>query len=247
MNLPLLNKKAGGQTLNLIESLMKTGLTKNESEIYVVLCREGELTGYEAAKLSGISRANTYQVLSGLVEKGGAYVMEGTVPKYIAVPVEEYCSNFMNHIKEVVEVIKYECPKLNESTEGYITVSGLQNIIDKIRTIIEDAKERVYVSISESEMEYFKEPLERAVKRGLKVVAIIPGDIDLKGVITHRISKSSGQIRLIADSTYVLTGTITGNIDDICLYSKNKPLVELLKDSLKNEIRLSELEGRTKE
>ncbi|MDF2587600.1 MAG: transcriptional regulator, TrmB [Anaerocolumna sp.] len=245
MNLPL--QKAGGEKLNLIESLMKTGLTKNESELYMVLCREGELTGYEAAKLSGIPRANTYQVLSGLVEKGGAYVIEGTVPKYVAIPVDEYCSNVMNHIKDVVEIIKKECPKLNDSVEGYITVSGLQNIIDKIRTIIEHATERVYVSISEREIEYFKEPLEVAVSKGLKVVAIISGDFELNGVITHRISKPSGQIRLIADSTYVLTGTITGNIDDICLYSKNKPLVELLKDSLKNEIRLSELEGRTKE
>lgn len=233
--------------MKLIEGLMKTGLTKNESELYIVLCREGELTGYEAAKLSGIPRANAYQVLSGLVDKGGAYVHEGAVPRYVAVPAVEYCSNFLNHMNAVVDVIKQECPVIQEPTEGYITVSGLQNILDKIHTIIENATERVYVSISEKEIDYFKEALEAAAAKGRKVVAIISGDIELQGVITYKIKEASGQIRLIADSSYVLTGTITGSEKDICLYSKNKPLVELIKDSLKNEIRLSELEGRVKE
>lgn len=232
--------------MNLVESLMKTGLTKNESELYIVLCKEGELTGYEAAKISGIPRANAYQGLSGLLDKGGAYLIEGSVPRYVAVPVEEYCSNCLAHMKEIVEVIKKECPQIKENSEGYQTVSGLQHIRDKIQTIIENAKERVYVSISEKELDYFKEALEEAAAKGLKVVAIMSGDATLKNVITYNINKESGNIRLIADSSYVLTGTITGSADDKCLYSKNKPLVELIKDSLKNEIRISELEGRKK-
>lgn len=230
--------------MNLIESLMKTGLTKNESELYVVLCKEGDVTGYEAAKLSGIPRANAYQVLSSLVDKGGACLMEGSVPHYVAVPVEEYCSNFLAHMKETVEIIQRECPKRKESTEGYLTISGFRNSIDKIRTIIESAKERVYISISETELAFTKELLEAAAAKGLKVVAILSGDEKLTGVVTHNITKPAGHIRLIVDSSYVLTGTITGSEDDLCLYSKNKPLVELLKDSLKNEIRLSKLEGR---
>lgn len=233
--------------MNLVESLMKTGLTKNESELYILLCKEGELTGYEAAKLSGIPRANAYQVLTGLVSKGGAYIIEAAVPRYVAVQVEEYCSNVLIHMKQIVEIIKEECPKLHEPAEGYITVRGLQNIIDKIRTIIENAIERVYVSISENEIAYFKEPLEEAAAKGLKVVAIVAGDFELNGVITHKISQSSGHIRLIADSSYVLTGMITGSEEDICLFSKNRPLVELLKDSLKNEIQLSKLERSEKE
>ncbi len=223
---------------------MKTGLTKNESELYIVLCKEGELTGYEAAKLSGIPRANAYQGLSGLVDKGAACLIEASVPRYVAVPVKEYCSNFLAHMKEIVEVIKKECPHSKEISEGYQTISGLQHIKDKIHTIIDNAKERVYVSISEKELAYFKEDLEAAAARGLKVVAIMSGEATLKDVITYYISKDSGNIRLIADSSYVLTGSITGSEEDKCLYSKNKPLVELLKDSLKNEIRLSELEGR---
>lgn len=233
--------------MSLVENLMKTGLTRHESELYIALCREGELTGYEAAKITGIPRANAYQALSGLVDKGGAYVIEGSVQHYTAVPVDEYCENVIFHMKEATEKIKHECPQSRKPSEPYITVTGFGHIKDKIRNIISSAKERVYVSMSEKELPFLKEELETAAKRELKVVAITSGDFDLEGAVVHRVDKQSGQIRLITDSSYVLTGNISGSDDDTCLFSKNKPLVELIKDSLKNEIRLAELErGKNK-
>lgn len=229
--------------MDIIECLMKTGLTRHESELYIALCREGELTGYEAAKITGIPRANAYQALAGLVDKGGSYTVEGTVPHYSAVPVDEYCSNVMVHLKEVVEKIKCDCPEVRKPSEPYITITGFKHIVDKLRNIVSSAKERVYVSMSEKELPFLKDELERAVGRGLKVVAIVSGDFNLEGVVAHKITKQSGQVRLIADSSHVLTGNISGSDDDVCLFSKNKPLVELIKDSLKNEIRLAEIEG----
>lgn len=229
--------------MNLIECLMKTGLTRHESELYIALCREGELTGYEAAKITGIPRANAYQALAGLVDKGGAYVVEGTVPHYTAVPAEEYCTNIIAHMNEVILKIKNECPEARKPAEPYITITGFKHIVDKMKNIINGAKERVYISLTADELPYLKEELERAAEKGLKVVAIASGNIDLEGVIVHSISKKPGQVRLIADSSHVLTGSISGSDCDTCLYSKNKPLVELIKDSLKNEIRLADIGG----
>ena len=62
--------------MDLIEGLTKFNLTKQEATLYVQLLKAGTLTGYEAAKQTGISRSNTYTALAGLVEKGAAYVLE---------------------------------------------------------------------------------------------------------------------------------------------------------------------------
>jgi HTH-type transcriptional regulator, sugar sensing transcriptional regulator len=229
--------------MNLIEYLIKTGLTRHESELYIALCREGELTGYEAAKFTGIARANAYQALAGLVDKGGAYIIDGTVPHYTAVPAEEYCKNIIAYMNEITEKIMHDCPQPRTKSEPYVTISGIKNIADKMKNIVNNAKERVYVSATEKELSFLKEELVQAAGRGLKVVAIIPEKADLNGVVVHNIKRQSGQVRLIADSSHVLTGNISGSDEDTCLYSKNKPLVELIKDSLKNEIRLSEIEG----
>ena len=229
--------------MNLIECFMKTGLTRHESELYVALCRDGDLTGYEAAKITGIARGNAYPALAGLVDKGGAYIVEGSVQHYTAVPVDEYCTNVMYHMKEVIAKIKNDCPVVRKPSEPYITITGFKHIVDKMKNIINNAKERVYVSISENELPYLKEELAKASERGLKVVAIASGNINIPGVVVHSISKQLGQVRLIVDSTHVLTGDISDSDYPTCLFSKNKTLVELIKDSLKNEIRLSEIEG----
>lgn len=226
-----------------MEALMKTGLTKSESELYAALNREGELTGYEAAKITGIPRANTYQSLASLVDKGGAFIIEGKAQKYAAVPPGEYCRNILAQMEEVTSEILRQCPRVRNPSEPYITINGFRHIALKMKNIIRDAKERVYISLSETDLPIIVPELETAIRRGLKVVAITSGNVRLEGAILYKINKRPGQIRLIADSSTVLTGTITGSNDDTCLYSKNRPLVELIKDSLKNEIKLAEHMG----
>ena len=232
--------------MELIANLMKTGLTRNESELYIALCREGELTGYEAAKITGIPRANTYQGLASLIDKGGAYIIEGNVPHYTAVPVKEYCRNVVAHMMETAELIQKECPLLRQPSEPYITITGFRHISDKMRNLISEARERIYISIPHKELAYWNDDLKEAARRGLKVVAIVCDSFELDGVVLHKMNSNSVQVRLITDSSNVITGEITGGEFDTCLYSRNKALVQLIKDSLKNEIRLAQLDAKYK-
>ena len=50
--------------MNLIEGLTNFNLTKQEATLYVLLLKAGQLTGYEAAKQTGISRSNAYNALA---------------------------------------------------------------------------------------------------------------------------------------------------------------------------------------
>ena len=53
-----------------------------------------------------------------------------------------------------------------------------------------------------------------------------------------------GQVRLITDSSYVLTGELYDKNSDTCLYSGQNNLVTIMKEALRNKIRLLELEGK---
>jgi HTH-type transcriptional regulator, sugar sensing transcriptional regulator len=233
------NDAGKGVGMNLIDALMKTGLTRHESELYVALCREGEVTGYELAKITGIPRANVYQALSALTDKGGARIMEGNPQRYVAVLPEEYCRIKEREMQDVLQLVQAETPKQMSAPEGYVTLSGSSNILGKMRYIIEHAKERVYLSIMASDLPLVRQEVEGAIARGLRMVIITSEHIDAPGAEIYTIHKNKGQVRLIADSTEVLTGEITGSDQDVCLYSKNRPLVVLIKDALKNEIELS--------
>lgn len=228
--------------MEIVESLMKIGFTRHEAVLYLTLAREGELTGYEAAKISGITRSNAYLALAGLVEKGGAYFIESDVVKYTAVPVAELSANIRRITASTLDYIEKNIPLKKEVTEPYVTIAGKNHIINKMKNIINLANQRIYLSLSLNELEYIKPEINDAKSRGLKVVIITSPPFAMEGAIIYYNEKKPGQIRLIADSSHVLTGEISDENDSTCLYSKNKNLIQLIKDSLTNEIKLIELQ-----
>lgn len=229
--------------MDIIDAFTKVGFTRQEATVYITLCREGELTGYEAAKLSGISRSNSYLALAGLVDKGAAWRIEGEVVKYTAVSFEELEINIIRQTKDVLSNIKENVPTKEEPKEAFITIKGENNISNKMKNIIDKAKFRVYISMSYEDMKIIDAEICRARDRGLKVVLITSKDCKVEGVKIYTNEKPKGQIRIIADSSEVITGEIDGSENCTSLYSKNPNLVQLLKDALTNEIKLIEIDN----
>ncbi|WP_010251034.1 TrmB family transcriptional regulator [Acetivibrio cellulolyticus] len=227
--------------MDITELLTQFNLTRQEASIYQVLLSEGDLNGYEVAKITGISRSNTYTSLAALVEKGGAFIIEGSTTRYTPVPVEEFCDNKIRKLKEAKQDLIRNIPQKREDIEGYITIKGQKHILDKMRNMISEAKERVYLSVSKQILEMLLSEIKDAIGKGIKVVLITNEQVCLEGATVHFIEKSEQQIRLIADSTNVLTGDIDDGEYSTCLYSKKKNLIDLLKSSLKNEIKIIEI------
>lgn len=231
--------------MDLIEGLTNFNLTKQEATLYVLLLKAGQLTGYEAAKQTGISRSNTYTALAGLVDKGAAYVLEeGKVTRYMPVAPAEFCTNKLDRLAEIKEDILSRLPVLQSDAEGYITIKGEREIINKLRNTVRQAQARIYVSANARVLELLRQPLAEAVARGLKVVVISDKSFALSGAICYGTVKQNEQIRLIADSRTVLTGDLEDAEDSSCLYSCKRNLVDLFKEALKNEIALIQLTER---
>lgn len=228
--------------MELIEGLTHFNLTKQEATLYVLLLKEGYLTGYEAAKQTGISRSNTYTALAGLVDKGAAYVLEeGKVTRYTPVPPEEFCSNKIDRLKEIKDKVLNQLPALKNDAEGYITIKGELEIINKLRNTVRQAEARIYVSANRRVMELLRKELMDALARGLKVVIISDKKFTLPEAICYGTDKQTEQIRLIADSQTVVTGDLEDEENSTCLYSCKRNLVDLFKEALQNEIKLIQI------
>jgi HTH-type transcriptional regulator, sugar sensing transcriptional regulator len=225
--------------MDLIEALMKLGLTKHESLLYLTLCKEGELSGYEASKISGISRSNVYLALAGLTDKGGAYRIDGDPVKYLAVPAKEFSNNIRRQIDGALQVVAENIPGRNEPINSFINISGRTQVVHKMKNLILQATERIYLSCAPQVLSLLENEIIAARDKGLKIVLITTPSYSLTGtVIYYRENKELGQIRLITDTSHVLTGELSHDQESTCLYSRNRNLVQLIKDSLTNEITL---------
>lgn len=227
--------------MDTIELLTYFNLTRQEATIYTTLLANGELTGYEVAKLTGISRSNTYTSLAGLVDKGAAYIIQGVATRYTPVEIAEFCENRIRHLQKVKQDLVKRIPEKKEDNEGYITIKGQQHILDKMKNMLLEAKERAYLSMAKESLAAILEELKDGVERGLKIVIITNEFLELPGATIYQAEKPQYQIRIITDSTNVLTGDIMEGDNSTCLYSRKKNLVDLFKDSLKNEIKLIEI------
>lgn len=229
----------------ILDRLMLFGLTRQEASIFLCLSQNGEMTGYEVAKQTGISRSNVYSGLSGLVDKGAAYLEDGNTSKYIAASVEEFCENKIRTLNREKKYLALHLHVKKEKELGYITITGSGNIMDKIYTMIGEARMRIYFSASYKLIEEMKEVFLNALDKKIKLVLItdlLPSDERLmKEGICYQGERKENSIRLIVDSEYALTGELTGSREDTCLYTGQKNFIEVFKDALRNEIKLIEL------
>ena len=229
----------------VIEKLMLFGLSRQEATIYLCLLENGDLTGYEVAKLTGISRSNVYNGLASLAENGAAYVAEGTPTKYVAVDLDEFCDNFIRYLQGVHIYLNMNKPKKVESVDGYITIEGARHVCDKIHHMLEKVNQRIYFSANSEFLNMWEKDIRELVNNKLKVVIIsdklpkfIEKDQNLQdGVIFYQKyheDESKSQIRLIIDSELVLTGEYNEKETSTCLYSAQKNFVTVLKDAMRN-------------
>lgn len=227
--------------MNFIDSLNDFGLTRQEGSIYSALLNHGEMTGYEVAKDTGISRSNVYAALTALVEKGAAYLVQGEATKYRPVEISRFTENRISELKKTALWLEKHAPRKVISCDGYITIIGAKNIKNKIRQMLAETELRLYMMAPAKVLGEFENELAEIVKAGKKVV-LLTKDFKLAGAKIYETKPDQGQLRFITDSSYVLTGELTGDEHDTCLYSGQKNLVEVMKEALKDKITL--LDGK---
>lgn len=226
-----------------VEKLKEFGLTGQEAIIYETLLKKGAMTGYEVAKETGISRSNAYGSLSGLVDKGAASACEGTGVKYVPTDVETFTGNTLRQYGEIAKEVIKAAPKKSEKKSGYITITGARHISDKIHEMLDACEYRMYIMAEWELLEKYSEKIGRLTEKGLKVV-ILSDRCNIPNAFFYETDPVRSQIRFITDSNYVLTGSLTGEESDTCLYSGEENLVQIMKEALKNKIELIERENK---
>lgn len=215
--------------------LQKLGFTPIEATIFITLCKNGSLTGYEVAKLSGISRSNVYAALYSLQEKGKCQVSEGEPTKYIAISKEELLLSTEREMKQTLNEIREYFPTAIEIHEPYVTIKGYENVINKIKNSILLCKSHLYLLCSSTSAELFKEELI-TISKYCRITIICETDFFLSpNIIIYNRHKDPIGFHMIIDTQSVITGDLAIEHAQ-CLSSKNASLVRLMRESFVTEL-----------
>jgi len=235
----------------LVEALKSLGLTGHEAQVYMSNVQKGEQTGYEIANLTGIARSNVYAALASLLEKGIVYKVSEDPARYVAISPQELSARVLRSIESSAQELIDQLKPQQLNHDLVVSLEGEEHILNKIIYLINNAASTIYLDAAAVDLAELTEDLVQAQQRGVKVVIISLGKCPVTGMLVYENQSpaswliSSGRpIRLIADSSTMLTAELGRGKASRGLYSSNTSLVMMAKHSFTQEIILAEVRNK---
>lgn len=173
----------------MIEGLVAVGFSSQEARVYVALLRQPSATGYEIAKLAGLQRANVYQVLAGLTERGVVSQVNDTPARFVAQPPADVLGRIKRETASRCEALTAELATLAAPAEptAFWSLRGRDVTISRAASLVAEATTRVAVCLWSDDLAWLGEPLRAAARSGCQVVVNVFGDapVDFGEVYRH--------------------------------------------------------------
>jgi HTH-type transcriptional regulator, sugar sensing transcriptional regulator len=173
-------------------------LNEYESKVWLALISKGIASAGEVAKISGVPRSRTYDVLETLEKRGFAIVKLGKPVKYIGVKPETVLEKLKNNVKKDASERVNLLSRIKESeefekikslyTEGIHSVKredlsaslkGKSNITHYLKEIIQNAEKEVVVCTDVEDISckiaLFKQTFNQLKKENIKIIIALRG------------------------------------------------------------------------
>jgi len=210
--------------------LLKFGLSSNQAKIYIYLGKYGPKTAAEVYRSLELPRSETYFILNTLQNRGIIEAELSSPTKYSALPLEKALSTLVNAEKEKLDILaqqKKELTELWDVIPSYVVetnetkaeklqmVQGSALIHNKIKSMIDNAKEEAIIFCTEKDLSrFYHADIIDSLSNSLLDVRIILspaqripsflGEIDKKIIRVMPMSTTDNQCFVIMDHQEVL-------------------------------------------
>lgn len=215
-----MTNELNAEKAGLYESLVKSGLSENESKVFLVLLELGKGTVTQITRKAGLNRTTGYDILDSLVIKGLASI-SGKEPKqeYLAESPDKITRLLENQIEDKkiqLEKIKNILPEMKSlhnvvgrpKVRFYEGMQGLKDVYEDTLTSHEEI--RAYATVDDMHQAmpgYFSTYYKRRSKKNISIRAIIPATPVGKARTSKDIEEKR-QTRLIPADKYYFSPEI---------------------------------------
>jgi sugar-specific transcriptional regulator TrmB len=244
---------------NILTHLQHLNFSQYESMAYLALLKQGEVTGYELAKNSGIPDSKIYAVLNKLLEKNVILALDSDPLKYTPIPPDDIISRMKSDYLNTFDTLSKSLNDIYQNeqmSDQYIwNLSGRQEIMRRIIEFINQAKASIYLSVWDEEVVEIKESLYQAYKREVRMSIVHYGKTHLgigqeyRHGREHQIRQQRGarRIAIEVDEEKVILAHFVDDGGSNALRTNNTGVVLLAKDYIIHDIytiRMAEKFGR---
>ena len=241
--------------MDLVEKLKEIGFNSYEAKVYIALLKKYPATGYEVSKLAGIPQSRTYDTLKVLEEKNIVTSANTKPVTYTPIKPKLLTSRFQKKINSTINFLDKHLPEVKDNyNEPIMTITGKQNIQDKILEVIQNAKREIYMEIWAQDFKVFEKELLNAYNRNVEIRIVGYDNFNSRFglVFEHAFAKDielslGGRMIIIAaDDTEGVIGKISSLKNDISdtniIWTKNKSIAFIIKEFIVHDMYLIDVE-----
>ena len=240
---------------DLVEKLKEIGFNTYEAKVYISLLKKYPATGYEVAKLANIPQSRTYDTLKVLEEKN-IVVSANTKPQtYTPIKPKQLTARYQKKINSTINFLDKHLPEVKDNyNEPILTISGIQNIQDKIIEVIQNAKHEIYMEIWSQDFKVFEKELLNAYNRNVEIRIVGYDNFNSRfGLVFEHafardieMSLGGRMIIIAADDSEGVVGKISSLKNDISdtniIWTNNKGIVFIIKEFIVHDMYLIDVE-----
>ncbi len=151
------------------------GLSQSEIKTYLALLKHSPANGSQISRHAGIPRANIYDILGSLINKGMATNLNGGV--YVPLPPDEFLKRLRLRVDSDIASLEKQIEAIsrNQHMEYIWTIRGYDEVMAKAVDMIADAQRELYVLLYPDEAAYLDSHLLEAQRRGVEVKYVSMG------------------------------------------------------------------------
>ena len=240
---------------DLIEKLKEIGFNTYEAKVYVALLKNYPATGYEVTKLANIPQSRTYDTLKALEEKN-IVISTNTKPvTYTPIKPKMLTQRVQKKINSTINFLDKHLPNVKDDyNEPIITITGQQNIQNKIIDVIRSAKREIYMEIWSQDFKVFEKDLLDAYNRNVEIRIVGYDNFNSRFglVFQHAFARDiemslGGRMIIIAvDDNEGIIGKISSLKNEISdtniIWTKNQGIVFIIKEFIVHDMYLIDVE-----
>jgi sugar-specific transcriptional regulator TrmB len=233
---------------NILQNLQQLNFTQYESKAYLGLLKQGDITGYELAKISGVPASKIYQVLNKLIAKEVVIVVDSDPARYTPIPPHEVLNRLRNDYNKNLDSLSQSLEKVykqKEFTDNYIwNITGREGILNRVNEFISHARQSIHLSVWDEEVTEIRSALAAAHQQKVQLFTVHYGveklgyGHEFRHGREHQIRQERGarRIALEVDEEKVILGHFLENGNCNAVWTTNKGLVLLAKDYIIHDI-----------
>jgi sugar-specific transcriptional regulator TrmB len=239
-----------------IESLRELGLTLYESRIYLGLLAHGTQNGNELSRTSNVPSSKVYWALDKLVSRGIVnQIRRDNSAEYVAIAPEKLVERFRLQFGSAIDYLDETLPSLADqhAAPDIVQIMNTDAIIEHAQEILDGASTEVLVSGWDESIGMIGDNLVAADLRGVRIFAMIYGELDLpvgswlrhsyQGTVASRIA--GHMLTLVADGRNALIAHFPDNGKASAVHTGNPVLCLVAEEYLRHDLILQHAKTMT--